>query len=122
MARIDPDALRLELLRTRAAIERAELRAAVLDLQSALAPVRSVIAFVSGRAPEGAARRRGFAAVVLTVVGLLRDRPWLLSALVSVASRRSARRWLVLGAVAAIVAVAVRRVLAQPAPPADGAR
>jgi hypothetical protein len=119
MAHVDPVALRFELLRTRAAIERAELRAAVLELRSSTASLRTVIGFFSGHAPKGEGRREGIGSLVLTIVGLLRERPWLLSALATVATRRGLRRWLVLGAVAALVTVLVRRVVAPPAPRGD---
>jgi len=120
MAQVDPVVLRFELLRTRAAIERAELRAAVLDLRTSTAPLRSVIGFVSGLAPRGEGQRGGFAPFVRTIVGLVRERPWLLSALATGVTRAGMRRWLVLGAVAALVAVIVRRVVARaPSLPED---
>lgn len=106
MQRIDPVVLRLELLRVRAAIERAELRAAVLDLRASTAPVRSLIGLVSGGKRS---RDDGFAVMVRAAVELLRERPWLLSTVAAFATRRRAWRWLVPGALALLVAMAVRR-------------
>jgi hypothetical protein len=112
MGRIDQTSLKLELLRVRASIERAELRAAVLDLKSATRPLRRLLGVVSGVAQGAQGQRAGMVSLVGTVFSLLRQRPALLSALVAILSRRRARRWLALGAAAAVVAWFVRGVVA----------
>jgi hypothetical protein len=112
MGRIDQTSLKLELLRARASIERAELRAAVLDLKSTTQPLRRLLGMVSGVAQVAEGRRAGMVSLAGTVFALLRQRPALLSVLVAIVSRRRARRWLALGAVAALVAWFVRGVVA----------
>jgi hypothetical protein len=118
MTRADPQQLRLELLRMRASIERAELQAAVLDLRSATQPLRRALGVVSGLARGDGAGRGGIASLVGPLFALLRERPWLLSAIVTIAARRGARRWLMLGAVTAVVALLVRSMRAK-APPGE---
>lgn len=112
MARLDQNQLRLEFLRVRASIERAELQAAVLELKRETQTLRRVLGVVSSVAQSGEGRHEGFA-VVRTVIALLRERPWLVSALAAIVTRRGARRWLVLGAVAVVGAWLARRVVAR---------
>ena len=111
----DQKRLNLELLRMRATLERTELRAAVLDLRRASQPVGNVATAVFGAAQRLAAPRAGSPLPLLgTVLGVIRERPWLVSALATVVTRRSARRWLLLGSVAAASAWLVRSFVAKP--------
>ncbi len=123
MARLDDRAIRLELLRTRAALDRAALHAAVAELRASTASVRAVIGLVAGRGNKGDAAGAGIGMLVRAVVGVLRERPWLLSAAATVVGRRGLRRWLVLGAVTVVIAVVVRRMVTPgpAAPRPDGA-
>jgi len=109
----DQARLKLDLLRVRATLERTELRAAVLDLRRSTQPLGRVATAVFGAAQRLAAPRTGSLPLVATVFGLLRERPWLLSTLATVATRRGARRWLLLGGVAAVSAWVVRSLMAR---------
>jgi len=105
MARPDQNALKVELLRMRAVIERAEVRAAVLELADATQRPRRVLAAASDFALRiQGARSGGIGSLAGMLLGLLRDRPWLLSTLVTIATRRGRRRWAMLAGVAAVAA------------------
>jgi hypothetical protein len=112
MSRLDSTLLRFELLRARAAIERAEVRAAMLELRSATRPLYRLVgtAFNAARRMEGHGGS-GAASVAGTAFGLLRDRPWLVSAVTALAARRGVRRWLLLGALAALAVWSARRIV-----------
>jgi hypothetical protein len=103
MARLDQTALRLDLLRARGSLERAELQAAVLDLKGATRPLASLLGMASGAA-QGLtrARRSRAGSVAAMLVSALRGRAWLLSTLVTLATRRRTRRWLLLGGAVAL--------------------
>lgn len=102
MASLDQTTLRFELLRVRASIERAELRAAVLELKTTTQPLFSLLAAARRLTGQIEGRRGGIAALAGSAFVLLRERPWLLSTLAAIAARRGLRRWLVLGVVAAL--------------------
>ncbi|HUL62997.1 MAG TPA: hypothetical protein VLW55_00125 [Burkholderiaceae bacterium] len=105
MARLDQNTLKIELLRVRASIERAEVRAAVLELEDATQRLRGLLRIASGIAQRITETRSGtIGSLVATLLGLLRERPWLLSTLVTIATRSGRRRWLTLAGVAAIAA------------------
>ncbi len=98
--------LRLELLRTRAAIERAELAAAVDDLREhtlplvRLAGVASRVSSIMGAGAGRSGGRRGWIALALAA---LDQRPWvglLLAGALRVARRRPLAVALALGALA----------------------
>ena len=95
--------LRLELLRMRAQIERAEIAAAMVDLQVSTRRIRQIGA-VAGRL--GAAARGGTGGWLGQIVGAISQRPWIAAVVVGV--MRSARRhpWLALAAVGAVVIAA----------------
>jgi hypothetical protein len=105
-SRADDLLLRLQAQRTRAAAERAELQLLLDELRDASRPARELGA-AAVRFYAAVADRRGWAGLpwVRTTLRLLRERPWLLSAGVSLLGRRRSRRWLVIGA--AIVGAAL---------------
>ena len=112
MTASDQTRLNLELLRMRATLERTELRAAVVELRRVAQPVGNIATAVFGAAQRLAAPRTGPLPLLGTVVGFIRERPWLVSTLATVATRRGARRWLLLGGVAAVSAWVVRSLVA----------
>jgi len=123
VARLDQTALRLELLLARGSLERSELQAAVLDLKGAVQPLRSVFGVasaVAGRLTRARRSRAGSIAALL--VSALRSRVWLLSPLVTIATRRRARRWLLLGGVAALAVWFARSAAAGTKTESDAAR
>jgi hypothetical protein len=95
--------LRLELLRMRAQIERAEIAAAVVDLQVGTRRIRQIGAVASSL---GAAASGGTGGWLGQIVGALSQRPWITAVVIGVL--RSARRhpWLALVAVSAVVVAA----------------
>ena len=107
MAHVDHDKVRLELLRTRAALERAQLSAAVAELRGSVQPWYGVLSTVT-RITQGAGGP-GLGSLARTVFRLVRGRPLLFSTLATLAARRGARRWLLLGGVAMLCALWVSR-------------
>ena len=102
MARLDQVTLRFELLRMRASVEREELRGAVIELRNATQPLCKVLGAASRIAQRIEGRRGGVVSLAGALFGSLRDHPWLLSTLATIATRRGLRRWLLLGGVAAL--------------------
>ena len=123
MARQAQDALRIEALRVRAAIERAEVRAAVLELGDATQPLRRVFGVASGIARTiRETRSSGIGPLAVMLLGVLREQPWLLSSLVTITTRRGRRYWLVLAGVAALAAWFTRSVAQRTKPGAPRPR
>lgn len=116
MPRTDQNALKLELMRVRASVERAELLNAMRELRSATQPLRSLLGAAEALAERLRERRDGLPSLAATAWGLLRERPWLLAALATSAGRRGIPRWVLLGGLAAAAAVArfVQRATATP--------
>jgi hypothetical protein len=104
--------LRLQVQRTRGAAERAELRLMVDDMREAVRPARELGAAAT-RLYSAVAEQRGLKGLpwLRSTLRLVRERPWLLSAAVSLLGRRRSRRWLVVGA-ATLGAVLFGRMLA----------
>lgn len=87
--------LRMELLRTRAALERAEVAAAMDDLRDGTRRLRSLAAVASNL---GAAVSGGGRSLFATAAGAVTGRPWL--AALALGALRAVRRhpWLALAA------------------------
>jgi hypothetical protein len=100
MTHVDPVKLRFELLRARAAVERAEMRMNMRALDRSTRPLRNLIGGVFGSAQRLEGRRPGAASWIANAVGFVRERPWLVSAAMAVLARRRLRRWVMLGGVA----------------------
>ncbi|HTT13519.1 MAG TPA: hypothetical protein VMG60_21820 [Burkholderiaceae bacterium] len=110
MVQLDQHRLKAEILRTRAAIERSELRYAVGELRNSTQTLFGVLGAVS-RITRGR-RARGLVSLAATVLGLMRERPLLLSTLAALAARRGVPRWLLLGGIAILCAWFVSRAVA----------
>jgi hypothetical protein len=104
-ARSETLELRLELLKLRAELERAELRAALIEIRQTTQGVRRVASLASGLGAAVAGSRAGGG--LAWVAGVLSQRPWL--AAIALRAWRMLRRHplagaaLVAGATAAIV-------------------
>ena len=98
MTEFEQNVLRVELLRMRAAVERAELRAALFELKAATQPLSGLIGGASRLKQR--IETRGLGTLATTLLALLRTRPLLLSTLATFAMRRRVPRWLVLGTAA----------------------
>jgi hypothetical protein len=106
MTHFEQNALRVELLRMRAAVERAELRAALVEFRSATRlwyGLVGVASRITQRVDD-----RGLGALATMLLALVRARPLLLSTLATLAVRRGVPRWALLGGVAALCAWWVR--------------
>lgn len=114
MARLDQTLLRIELLRMRAAIERTELRGAIFEFKGATQPVGRLVNAVTGVAQRLDARGSAGASIIGTILGMLRERSWLLPTLATLSTRSSVSRKLLLAAVAGLVAWLVVRLVAEP--------
>lgn len=113
MTHVDPVKLRFELLRARAAVERAELRMNVRALDRGTRPLRNLIGGVFGAAHRLEGRRLGAASWLGTAVGFVRERPWVVSALMAVLARRRLRRWVMLAGIALAGALLARTLHAR---------
>ena len=109
MVQLDQHRLKAEILRTRAAIERSELLHAVGELRNSTQTLFGVLGAVS-RITRGR-RAQGLASLAATVLGLVRERPVLLSTLATLAVRRGVPRWVLLGGIAILCAWFVRRAV-----------
>jgi len=109
MTHLEQDVLRVELLRMRAGVERAELQAALVEFRSATQPLFGLLGVasrISQRIDD-----RGLGTFTTTLLKVLRARPLLLSTLATLAVRRGVPRWLLLGGVAALCAWWARSAL-----------
>jgi hypothetical protein len=100
MKRVDPIALRFELLKMRAATERADLRSAVRTLDASTRPARTIVTALLAATGRVRPRALGTLPLLGMVFGFARRQPWLLSAIVGFVLRRKTTRWVLLGGVA----------------------